>query len=320
MASSLNDCMLAAVTASTGLTDLNDGLRAHYLLNGATGNLGDQLQDLEYEFLRNNGAVGSFGDHVNDLWAEVLPGAVGFQDQLNDMLIVFWCQGGTFAPPDPPLFDGPIPDQTAYEEATTTLDCRQFFDTGGYISQWSLLNAPAWVTIGQYSGVLRMVPGFGELDATGVIVVGTNVTGPPAQSNAFTVFAPANVAITFNPQSQFVEIGSSVTFSVGATEATAYQWYRNGSPISGATSFAYTTPPIAQADDLSQYMCRVEGHGGVFRDTTAAVLTAMETFLNRGLGGPAVVQITLATGVYTLSMLGSGLTTIRGISATIVGL
>ena len=318
--SQLNDCMLAAVTASTGLTDLNDGLRAHYLLNGATGNLGDQLQDLEYEFLKNNGAVGAFGDHINDLWAEVLPTAVGFQDQLNDMLIVFWCQGGTFAPPDPPAFSGPIPDQVAFEEAVTTLDCRQFFDTGGYISQWSLLNAPAWVTIGQYSGVLRMAPGFGEADAAGVIVVGTNVTGPPAQSNAFDITTPANVAVTFNPQSQFVEIGSSVTFSVGATEATGYQWYKGSSPIVGATSFSYTTPPITQTDDLSQYYCVVEGQGGVSRETTPAVVTAMQKFVNRELGGPAVVQITLATGVYTLSMLGSGLTTIKGITATIVGL
>ena len=318
--SQLNDCIVAA----TGNTDINDGLRAHYLANGATGGDGLQLNDLEYQFLVANGATPS---DINDMWKQILPPVVGFDGQLNDMLLPFWCAGGTFAPPAPPAFNAnPVGEDPwpasfeATEEAFFQFDCKPYWEGGGYISQWSLSgDVPAWMTI-TASGIIRGTPPQGDGDYTGIIVTGTNATGPAASSPSTPVNTPANVLITFNPQSQFVEIGSMVTFSAAASDASGYQWYRNGVAIPGATSFAYTTPAIAQSDDLAEYFCRIEGIGGVTRDTTPAVVTAMETFNNREIGGAAVVQITLAAGTYTLSMLGSGLTTIREISATIIGL
>jgi len=314
--SQLNDCMLAAVGA-TGEGQLNDGLRAHYLANGATGTIGDSLQDLEYEFLVANGATPA---DINDMWAQVLPPVVGFSAQLNDMLLPFWCAGGTFAPPDQPEFVGPIPNQTAFEEAVTTLDCKPYFSTGGFISQWSLIGAPAWITINQ-SGILRMAPGAGELDEIGLIVVGNNATGPAAQSNAFDVLTPANVAVTFDPKNQFGEIGSEVSFVCQATTATGYQWYKNGQPIVGATGFVYKTPPIVQGDNANEYFCKVEGQGGVSKDTQIARLTTMQKYNNLADGsGVASLVVTLAAGTYTLSMSGSGLTKLYEVTASVIGI
>src|SRR5215469_15424422 len=47
--------------------------------------------------------------------------------------------------------------------------------------------------------------------------------------------------ITTQPQSQTVVLGQPVTFTVAATgtDPLSYQWQRNGSPVSGATSTSY---------------------------------------------------------------------------------
>ena len=59
--------------------------------------------------------------------------------------------------------------------------------------------------------------------------------------------------ITMQPQSRRVATGQTVTFSVAATGATSYQWYRGGSgdesrPIAGATGTSYTTPSLSRAE------------------------------------------------------------------------
>ena len=321
--SQLNDCMLAAVGV-TSESQLNDGLRAHYLANGATGGNGFQLQDLEYEFLQANGATAT---EINDMWLQILPPVVGFIGSLNDMQLVFWCSGGTFAPPAPPAFNAnpagqdPFPSEfSATEETSFSFDCRPYFADGGFISSWSLSgDVPAWMTISS-SGIIRGTPPEGDRDYTGIVVSGNNATGPAASSPSTPVVTPANVIITFSPNAQFVEVNRATRFACQAENATGYQWYKNGDPIAGATNFVYTTPLVTQADDNSTYYCEVAGIGGVTKNTTPAKLTAMQRYENLSNGGQALVIMTLAAGPYTLSMLGSGLTTIRGLTATITGL
>ncbi|HUP64054.1 MAG TPA: M57 family metalloprotease [Thermoanaerobaculia bacterium] len=59
--------------------------------------------------------------------------------------------------------------------------------------------------------------------------------------------------ITVQPQSRRVGTGQTVTFSVTASGATSYQWYRGGSgnessPIAGATGTSYTTPSLSRSE------------------------------------------------------------------------
>ena len=61
------------------------------------------------------------------------------------------------------------------------------------------------------------------------------------------------LAITKQPSEQTVSIGQTATFTVEATGATGYQWKKNDSNISGATSSSYTTPPTTLQDQGAIY-------------------------------------------------------------------
>lgn len=65
--------------------------------------------------------------------------------------------------------------------------------------------------------------------------------------------------ISQEPNSQTVQTGQTATFSVVALDISPlfYQWYRNGVPISGATSNSFTTPPAALEDSGARYSCHV---------------------------------------------------------------
>ena len=79
-------------------------------------------------------------------------------------------------------------------------------------------------------------------------------------------------AITVSPVSQTKTVGDSVTFNVTATGTSpTYQWYKDGSTISGATGTSYTKNPVALSD-AGDYTVEVTGCG-VTRTSTAATLT-----------------------------------------------
>src|SRR2546422_2254966 len=87
-------------------------------------------------------------------------------------------------------------------------------------------------------------------------VVVSNSAGS-VTSNAATLTVNAAVvppSITTQPTSQTVTAGQSATFSVAAsgTAPLSYQWRKNGTAISGATSASYTTPATTTADKGAQ--------------------------------------------------------------------
>src|ERR1700722_13265215 len=91
-------------------------------------------------------------------------------------------------------------------------------------------------------------------------------------SPSLTVGAPP--LITQAPSAQTVTIGQTATFAVAATGATSltYQWWKNGTAVSGATSDSYTTPAASAADNSAQFQVVIKGP---FGSTTSpsAVLT-----------------------------------------------
>ncbi|NCY22492.1 hypothetical protein EBX31_11140, partial [bacterium] len=66
-------------------------------------------------------------------------------------------------------------------------------------------------------------------------------------------FAKNDPAILTQPVTQAVIVGNSVTFSVTASSGSplSYQWRKNGSSISGATSSSYIIPSVQPADVAS---------------------------------------------------------------------
>jgi len=87
---------------------------------------------------------------------------------------------------------------------------------------------------------------------------------------------PISPSITIQPISQSIEEGASVTFSVAAigSATLSFQWFRNGEPISEATSSSYTVEFVSIADDGAVYHCEVSNSlgGDVSNDAELTVL------------------------------------------------
>jgi len=79
-------------------------------------------------------------------------------------------------------------------------------------------------------------------------IVASNSVGTATNSATLTVIVPP--AITSQPSGLVVTNTQSASFTVGATgvPAVAYQWSKNGSPISGATGATYSIGSVSSAD------------------------------------------------------------------------
>src|SRR5205085_2807669 len=88
-------------------------------------------------------------------------------------------------------------------------------------------------------------------------VVVSNSAGTITSSSATLTVNAAATAPTITTQSvnQTVTAGQTATFSVTAsgTPPLSYQWKKNGTAISGASSSSYTTPATTSSDDGAQF-------------------------------------------------------------------
>ncbi len=85
-------------------------------------------------------------------------------------------------------------------------------------------------------------------------VMVTNAVGSAISANA-TLTVKVGPSITTPPANQAVVVGQTATFCVVAsgTAPFSYQWRRNGTNITGATSACYTTPATVAADNGAVY-------------------------------------------------------------------
>lgn len=79
-------------------------------------------------------------------------------------------------------------------------------------------------------------------------------------------------AITQQPTNQTVNEGGTLNLSILATNATGYQWKKDGENISSATSATYTKQSVVPAD-AGLYTCVVSGEGGTNVTSDAATVT-----------------------------------------------
>jgi hypothetical protein len=89
----------------------------------------------------------------------------------------------------------------------------------------------------------------------------------------FTLAALSAPFITTQPSSQIVTVGQSVTFTAIASGSSAYQWYFNGSAISGAVSPSYTITS-ATVSSSGAYTVTVTNAAGS-ASSNAATLTVV---------------------------------------------
>ena len=98
---------------------------------------------------------------------------------------------------------------------------------------------------------------------------------PASESVAATTSASVTVAtpaITTSPVNQSVTIGRTATFSVKASGGSlAYQWYKNGNAIAGATGASYTTPGTTAADNDASFTVAVSNAAGSVTSSAATL-------------------------------------------------
>jgi hypothetical protein len=95
-----------------------------------------------------------------------------------------------------------------------------------------------------------------------------------ATSNAATLTVNVPPTISAQPASKTVAVGQTATFSVTATGTgtLTYQWKKNGTAISGATSASYTTPATVASDNGATFTVTITGASGNVT-SNAATLT-----------------------------------------------
>ncbi|MFM0738687.1 beta-1,3-glucanase family protein [Paraburkholderia xenovorans] len=77
--------------------------------------------------------------------------------------------------------------------------------------------------------------------------------------------------ISAQPAAQTVSAGQRAFFSVAASGATAYQWYKNGVAISGATSSSYEATPAVSSDSGATFAVALSNGTGTTASTSAAL-------------------------------------------------
>jgi len=107
------------------------------------------------------------------------------------------------------------------------------------------------------------------------------------------------------PRGTSAGVGGSATFSVFASGAAPlnYQWYRNGTTISGATSSSYTVGSVALSDDGASFTVRVSNSAGSVTSSPAVLRVASDQAPVPVITSPAV-GATFAAGD-TLRLAGS---------------
>jgi hypothetical protein len=112
----------------------------------------------------------------------------------------------------------------------------------------------------------------GDNSATLTVAVSNSAGSQTSSAATLTVNVPPT--ITTQPQSLTVTVGSTATFSVVATGTAplSYQWSKNGTAISGATSASYTAPATVSADNGASFTVKVTNVAGS-QTSNAATLT-----------------------------------------------
>ncbi len=129
-------------------------------------------------------------------------------------------------------------------------------------------------------------------DGTGFQVVVSNSAGVAASLAAFlTVLVPP--VITTQPASQTVNQGQAASFTVAAngTGPLAYQWWKNGIAIPGATAPAYVVPAVVGSDSGSRFSVTVSNSAGAGTSLAAALTVSNRVSLLRQAAGSTAPAI-----------------------------
>lgn len=154
---------------------------------------------------------------------------------------------------------------------------QQFSATGTYSdkSTQNLTTSVTWssskTTVASVSNTmgtqgLATTTGAGS---TSIVATQGPIVSPAAM---LTATAPTGLpTITTQPAGQTVTVGQGALFNVVATDAASYQWFKNGTALSGATNATYYTPPIQAGDAGSTFSVMISNSLGHVASATASI-------------------------------------------------
>ena len=150
-----------------------------------------------------------------------------------------------------------------------------------------------------FMGAAITACGGGSVSAGGTVDSGSSSGGGSVQ-----VEKPS---ITTQPVSQSVVAGQTATFSVVAASSgtLAYQWKKNGTTITGATSSSYTTSATSSADNGAKFSV-VVANGADTVTSNDATLTVSATAVAPAITKPPENQSVTAGQTASFSVSASG--------------
>ncbi len=178
---------------------------------------------------------------------------------------------------------------------TATYTCTANYSDGSTITVtpiWSISSGTSYASITS-GGVLT-----GK--AAGTATVKAAYEGMTATKNVTVNAAAVKPSITTQPKSQTVNEGSSVIFSVVATGTAplTYQWKKNGSNISGATSDSYAISSAKASDDGSYTVTVSNSAGSVTSSAATLTVNVPVTLSSISISGNNSVNVG-STATYT---------------------
>ena len=151
---------------------------------------------------------------------------------------------------------------------------------------------------------------IGDSGTAFTVVVGNNAAKVTSSKATLTVtLAAVAPAITTQPAAQTVTEGQTATFSVTATGTAplTYQWKKDGTAISGATSSTYTTPATSNADNAAVFTVVVSNSAGTTVTSSNATLTVTAAVPPAITVQPAALTITAGqTATFSVTATGTG--------------
>ncbi len=111
----------------------------------------------------------------------------------------------------------------------------------------------------------------------------TSGSGTASNTNItnISISCRSNFEIATQPTNQSVNAGQTAQFSVTATGSNlTYQWYKNGSVISGATASSYTTPATTSLDNNSTFSVIVTKGSSTITSSSASLIVIFTNLTN----------------------------------------
>jgi len=159
---------------------------------------------------------------------------------------------------------------------------------GGLLPSWT---AQEIFSAGTYSAAVGDIGNDGDIDIVGVqnwdniLIQFWDISVPPF--------------IVTQPKNQTAVVGLKATFSLVAkgTLPLSYQWQKNNTNISGATSASYTAPAVTLTDSGSTFRCIVKNSAGSITSNSATLTVTANNQPTVGTIAPSSGSSTAGTAV-----------------------